>query len=128
MIAALRPDMTIEFCNEAYAELFQCDPEALIGANLLQLFPPFAQSKSFAAYQQVLATGKTAVAEGWMGPRYMAAHIHAAPWGLIAFAQDMTEQRRALEAAAAGPRSHAAALEEERHHLVLEATRDVIWE
>lgn len=120
--------MTIEFCSEGYAELLQCDVESLVGANLLQIFPPFKQTRSYEAYQKVLSTGKTAHTEGWMGSRYMVAHVHAAPWGLTAFATEMTEHRRAMEASAAGSKNQEAVLEEQRHHLVLEASLDVIWE
>ncbi len=128
MVLALRPDMTVEFCNEAYARFVGMKVQELAGQNLLSLFPVFAQTKSLAAYREVLKTGHPARVEGWLGKRCMLAHVHAAPWGLIALADDITAYKQAIEAAAAGPQGQSARLEEERYRLVLESTRDVIWE
>lgn len=128
MVLALRPDMSVEFCNEAYARFVGMKVQDLVGRNLLSLFPVLAQTRSLAAYRDVLRTGKPARVEGWLGKRCMLAHVHAAPWGLIALADDITAYKQAIEAAAAGPQGQSARLDEQRYRLVLESTRDVIWE
>ena len=128
MVLALRADLTVEFCNDAYAKFVGMTVEALQGKNLLELFPVLAKTRSLAAYREVLSTGKPARVEGWLGKRCMASNVHAAPWGLIAIEEDITEFKQAIEAAAAGPKEESGRLDDARHELVLQGTRDVVWE
>ena len=97
---ALTPDMTIYYCNQAYADLVDSQAEALTGQNLIELFPMFAQTKSYTAYFEAMRSGRAMEAEGKIGERYWLSHISPAPWGVIAIAEDVTARRQAEEALA----------------------------
>jgi len=96
--AALSEDMTLLFCNNAYAETLDAAAADLEGKNLLALYPEFARTESFEIYQRVLSTGVSHSAEAWCGERYLHSRVFAAPWGLVAIAEDVTE-RKLVEAA-----------------------------
>jgi two-component system cell cycle sensor histidine kinase/response regulator CckA len=99
-VLAVDQDMTILYCNDAYAEFVGKPAAELEGENLLALFPEFADQRSFAAYRQVLETGEPARVEGPVGGRHLRSWIYPTPWGILAIGEDVTERRRAEQAVA----------------------------
>lgn len=99
-VLALYPDMTIFYCNQAYANFVGQATAELTGKSLLQLFPSLARTRSYQAYQQVLQTGQSQEAEGKLGDRLLLARIYPAPWGLLAISEDITLRKQAEEALA----------------------------
>ncbi|GAB4269097.1 MAG: hypothetical protein Kow0080_12430 [Candidatus Promineifilaceae bacterium] len=99
-VLALEPDMTIYYCNSAYAHFVGISIQELEGQNLLELFPNFQNRKSYQVYQQVLKTGVPSQVEGAFGERVMLAQIFPAPWGLLSVADDITDRKIAEEALA----------------------------
>jgi PAS domain S-box-containing protein len=97
-VLALDPDMTILYCNGAYAEFVGRPGNELEGRKLLELFPEFAASPSFAAYAQALEAGTPQEAEGRYGEAYLRTNVFPMPWGILAVASDITDRRRAEEA------------------------------
>ncbi|MDI6740241.1 MAG: HD domain-containing protein [Candidatus Edwardsbacteria bacterium] len=95
---ALKEDMTIFYCNQAYARLVEKTLAELEGKNLLNVFPKLRPSKTYEAYQKVLATGQIQEVEGRFGDRFYRSRIFRTPWGMLAIAEDVTERKKAQEA------------------------------
>jgi len=94
-VLALREDMTILYCNDAYAEAVDTPMAELEGRRLPDLFPVFARTQSFQAFQRALATGEPQAAEGqFLDGQYFHAHVYPTPWGVLSIADDVTERRR----------------------------------
>lgn len=104
-VLALAPDMTVLYANEAYLRFIGQPGLSLEGRPLAEVVPEFTQSRSYAAYQRVLATGETAEVEGALGERLIRARVYRTAEGLLAIADDVTAQQ---------------ALETERERLVAE--------
>lgn len=96
-ILALREDMTILYCNEAYAEFVGKPTTVLEGRNLLTLFPQFKKTRSYSAYLETLETGQPREVEGELGGRSIHTWVYRTPWGILAIADDITERKRAEE-------------------------------
>ncbi|MGC8875417.1 MAG: GAF domain-containing protein, partial [Chloroflexia bacterium] len=96
-VVALTRDLTVLYCNEAYARLMNCAPEELEGRPLLEFAPSFARSQSYAAYLRVLETSQAESVEGRMGNSILRAWVYPTPWGILAIAEDVTERRRLEE-------------------------------
>ncbi len=95
---ALREDMTVVYCNDAYARLVSRPLAELEGRNLLDIFPKLSSSHTYRAYQRTLETGQTQEVEGKFGDRYYHSRIFRTPWGILAIGEDVTERRLAQEA------------------------------
>lgn len=93
-VLALDHEMHILYCNTAYASFVGKPTETLVGRTLSELFPRFAHSRTYNAYQRCLATGKPQTIEGWSEEQYFKARIYPTPWGLLAIADNITEQKR----------------------------------
>jgi PAS domain S-box-containing protein len=95
-VLALNADMSILYCNDAYAEMVDTPMDRLEGRHLVELFPLFARTRSFAAFQQAIATGEPQTAEGeFVDGHYFQARVYPTPWGILSIAEDITERRRA---------------------------------
>lgn len=95
---ALKDDMTIFYCNDAYAALVDRTLAELEGQRLLAVFPKLASSKTYAAYQRALEGGAVQEVEGTFGDRHYRSRIFRTPWGVLAIAEDVTARLRAQEA------------------------------
>jgi PAS domain S-box-containing protein len=93
-VLGLTPDMQIMLCNDAYAAFVGSTVDQLVGRNLLELFPVFKQRRSYAVYQQVLASGQMQMLEGRMGDKYLHTVVYPTPWGILAIAEDYSERRQ----------------------------------
>ncbi len=94
-VLALRGDMTILYCNDAYAATVDLPMAALEGQSWLGLFPQFAATKSYAAFQRALATGEAGEVESELPDgRILKARVYPTPWGVLSVAEDVTERRR----------------------------------
>jgi two-component system cell cycle sensor histidine kinase/response regulator CckA len=94
-VLALSEDMTILYCNDAYAGFVGKSAVELEAENLLALFPEFSKMRSFAAYMRVLETGEAERVEGAYDERHLRSWVYRTPWGILAIGEDITEQRRA---------------------------------
>ena len=96
-ILALKDDMTVFYCNDAYAEFVGRSQSELEGKHLLAILPGFAQTQSYAAYRQTLETGQPQEIHGPLGDRFLHAWIYRTPWGILSIAEDVTERKQAGE-------------------------------
>ncbi len=111
-IIALREDLTVLYCNAAYAGLVGRSPAEIEGHNLLDLLPQLAESTSLTVSRRVIESGEEQVVEERFGERIFQSHIYRTPWGILAVSEDVTARRGAearlrllsagLEAAANG--------------------------
>ncbi|MDO9027125.1 MAG: HD domain-containing protein, partial [bacterium] len=97
-VLALKEDMTILYCNKAYASFVSLEMEQLEGKNLLQIFPRLNETKTYQMYQKVLSTGLNQESEGQYQDRFIHSDIYRTPWGILAIAEDITERKQGEEA------------------------------
>jgi PAS domain S-box-containing protein len=97
-ILALDREMTILYCNDAYAKFAGKPIAELAGRNLTALFPDFEHNKLYDAYMQALETGETHQVEDRFTNRYLHARIYPTPWGILTIAEDVTERVQAENA------------------------------
>ena len=117
-VLSLKDDMTVYYCNQAYADFVGQNVEDMVGKKLLELFPYFKNTKSYQAYLECLETGKTKEVEGLMAEGvYLYARIYRTVNGLLAVCEDITERRRAEEALE---------LSESRYRTTLDAVNEMI--
>jgi PAS domain S-box-containing protein len=93
-VLALTQDMTILYCNDAYADFVGRPVEELNGQGLLELFPDFGHTMSYAAYLRALERGEHQEVEGPLGDRRVRAWIYPTPFGILSLAEDVTERRQ----------------------------------
>ena len=93
-VLALDNDLTIIYCNKAYAAFVNKTVADLEGKNLLKAFPRLRATKTYETYQKVLETGRPQTVEGKMGDRYISAQVFKTPTGLLAIAEDITERKQ----------------------------------
>lgn len=92
-VLALDHDMRILYCNAAYGDYVGMATETLTGQDLGALFPKFGSSNTHVTYRRCLETRQPQTIEGWSGELYFKARIYPTPWGLLAIADDATEQK-----------------------------------
>jgi PAS domain S-box-containing protein len=94
-ILALRRDLTILYCNRAYADFAQQPIAALEGHNLLDVLPEFVQTQSFEAFTKAFesGTGTAHEAEDRMDNRYVHTQVYPTPWGALGIAEDITKRK-----------------------------------
>ena len=97
-VLALKEDMTILYCNKAYARFVDLGLEQLEGKNLLQIFSRLEETNTYRMYQKVLDTGINQESEGQHKDRYIHSDIYRTPWGILAIAEDITERKQAEDA------------------------------
>jgi len=94
-ILALNSDLTVTYCNRAYADLVNMPKESLVGLRIEDLLPRFASGKTYRAYRLALETGQPQEVEGRMGRRWLHARVFPTPGGILSIAEDVTERKQA---------------------------------
>ncbi|MBI5804914.1 PAS domain S-box protein [candidate division TA06 bacterium] len=98
-VLSLQEDLTVYYCNQAYADFVGLSIEQIEGRKLLELFPDFEKTNSYDAYLACLQTGQPQVVEGVMKDGvYLCASIYKTSNGLLAVCEDITERRMAENA------------------------------
>ena len=97
-VLALRTDMTILYCNAAYAEVLGKPLENLLDENIQTLLPDLWKSPAYVAYKRCFETGNIQVVETNIRGKYFQEKVFPTPWGLLAIADDVSEKMKALEA------------------------------
>lgn len=93
-ILSVRRDMTVNYCNQSYADLLQRSPQELEGKSLLEAQVGFAGSAMHQAFQRALDGGRPQQIEADHGDRCLSTWIFPTPWGILSIAEDITERRR----------------------------------
>ena len=96
-VLALKENMTIYYCNQAFADFVGKDLGSLEGRFLTELFPSFGKTKSHQAQLECIKTGNTREVEGEFRGRHMHAWIYRTGNGILAVGEDVTEKKKAEE-------------------------------
>ncbi|MDP2806739.1 MAG: PAS domain S-box protein, partial [bacterium] len=116
-VLALKKDLSIYYCNQAYSDFVgQTIPE-LEGRKLAELFPKFVKTQSYAAYLKAIETGQDQTSEGLINGLYLRARIFSMDWGILAISEDVTAQQAAVESVK---------YSEERFRLLADSAADAI--
>ncbi len=97
-VLALRRDMTVLYCNEAYAEVVGKPINEIIGQDLLALIPVLRETQSYAAFLHCFEAGDTQIVERQWGEKYFQERVFPTPWGLLVINDDISERVKAAEA------------------------------
>lgn len=90
------------YVNRRAAEMWQRRPDELLGRTPFEVWPGMERSLLIPTLRKVLATRKSAVSEGFATSLGMPIELRAYPapnGGIVAFFSDLTDRRRAEEAA-----------------------------
>jgi diguanylate cyclase (GGDEF)-like protein/PAS domain S-box-containing protein len=116
-VLALKKDMTIYYCNQAYSDFVGRPVAELEGRVLTELFPRFQKTNSYQAYLKAVQTGQSQSAEGLINGQYLRARIYSMDWGILAISEDVTAQQTAVESVK---------YSEERFRLLADSAADAI--
>lgn len=96
-VLALKKDLTIYYCNQFYSDFVGRPIPELEGRNLIELFPSFKKSQSYAAYLKAIETGQNQITEGLVNGRYLRDRVYSMSWGILSMAVDITAEQAAVE-------------------------------
>ncbi|MBI5805766.1 PAS domain S-box protein [candidate division TA06 bacterium] len=116
-VLALKKDLSIYYCNQAYSDFVGRPIPELEGRRLTELFPNFAKTRSYAAYLKAIKTGQDQAVEGLINGMYLSARIYSMDWGILAISEDITAQQAAVESVK---------YSEERFRLLADSAADAI--
>lgn len=116
-VLALKKDLSIYYCNQAYSDFVGRPVPELEGRKLAELFPNFAKTQSYAAYLKAIETGQDQTSEGLIRGQYLRARVYSMDWGVLAISEDVTAQQAAVESVK---------YSEERFRLLADSAADAI--
>lgn len=116
-VLALKKDMSIYYCNQAYSDFVGRSIPELEGRRLLDLFPGFGRNRSYQAYLKAMETGQDQEAEGMANGIYLRSRIFSMDWGILVISEDITAQQAAVESVRCS---------EERFRLLADSAADAI--
>jgi PAS domain S-box-containing protein len=93
-VIAMYEDLTVSYCNPAYARQAGLTVDEITGKYLLESFPEKIGEECHQAYLEVLDTGKTLSAQGKIGNQYYRERIFKTPVGIIALAENIDNLKR----------------------------------
>jgi PAS domain S-box-containing protein len=95
-ILSLREDMTIYYCNQAYAEFTGKRMADLEGRHIFEIFPEFEKTKSYNAYKECIRTGKNQEVEVEIETKNLVirAKITRTAWGILSIAEYMSDKKK----------------------------------
>ncbi|GEM_PF-441380 len=93
-ILSVKDDMTINYCNQSFADLLGRSPGELEGSRVADLRPGFEGTELHRAYQMALERGEPQQVEVESDGRFVSSWIFRTPWGILSIAEDVTERRR----------------------------------
>jgi len=98
-LLALRPDLSILYCNEAFAALTGQLASELVSRNALEAVPALEQSQFWTTITQALDSGAVWDAEAELAGRFWHARATPTSWGVLLAAEDITELVQARDKA-----------------------------
>ncbi len=109
------------YMNQKAGEIFNRDPEKMIGKHMWTEFPEGLNQPFHLAYEKAIATQQYVHVEEHYKPYdlWFENHIYPSPNGLSIFFRDVTERKKAEESILSA---------NERFEKVTEATNDAIWD
>lgn len=93
-VLALRKNLQVVYCNQAYADLVELPVGELEGSNLFDAVPGLRDTPCHNTYLEVLATGEIKQITTSYGYRYFRERVYGTSWGLVSIFQDVTEDER----------------------------------
>lgn len=96
---SLDVDWRITYINPAAAELAGHSPAELLGRSIWSLVPDYERTEGYQAFRRAASEKQPVHYETPFGPdrRWYVCDIYPAPYGLFAFARDITERKAAEE-------------------------------
>ncbi len=94
-VLALREDLSVLYCNEAYAGMAELTPEDMADRPLTQFIKGGGKSPVYQIYRNVLKTGKTQEFTHRVKDRVFLLIIQRTPRGILVITEDVTERKKA---------------------------------
>ncbi len=117
-VVAVSPDLTIHYCNEAFASQAQADRGTLVGSSVAARFAPLSDAGALAVVREAIEASVARVVEVSRGDRIWRLQCYPSPQGLLIIADDITMQRRAQDSLRD---------REARNRLLVEQMPAVLW-
>jgi PAS domain S-box-containing protein len=93
-ILSVRRDMTVNYCNQAYADLMGLTAQELEGRSIMEVLQGFEGASIHQAFRKALAGGQPQQLEEEQGGRHLSTRVFPTPWGTLSIAEDITDRRR----------------------------------
>ncbi|MFW5799845.1 MAG: SpoIIE family protein phosphatase, partial [Spirochaetota bacterium] len=93
-VVALKRNMDIFYCNEAFANFYGKSVIELERKNLLDVIDNFEDSYTYYAYKKVFDTGEMNEIEHYYNDRYILEKIYRTPWGIVTVMNDVTDRKK----------------------------------
>ena len=87
--------ISVEFCNAAFAELFNRSISEISGYELLSVFPGIERTQLYHAIQKCLRIKKQSEVETRLGQNYLQVQVYPLSDRLLILFQDLTERKQA---------------------------------
>ncbi|MCP4633000.1 MAG: PAS domain S-box protein [candidate division Zixibacteria bacterium] len=97
-VIALDKELSVQYCNNAFAELINTPIEEIESRKLVDLSSDFKESSLFKTFKRILKDGECLQDQSRFGTVYLNSRVYPTPWGILSISDDVTDQKLAQDA------------------------------